>query len=133
MIFRGRGFFRPPSALPAQNHGWLLWQHGPSRNFRAGRCFKGPPSQLSLLLEETQSKRQERTFQRLNSNPKLGILSAALGFLDFKEMSQNSLSFKSHSVVDGCLVNLCLKTNTFTDFQKFSARAVGVCAFLGVI
>lgn len=55
------------------------------------------------------------TFPRVNSGLKLSILSAALGFLDFKEISC-SLSFKSHPVVDGCLVYLCLRRNVFPDF-----------------
>lgn len=54
------------------------------------------------------------TFPRLNSGLRLSILSAALDFLDFKEISC-SLSFKSHPVVDGRLVYLCLRKNVFTD------------------
>ena len=41
---------------------------------------------LCLIIEETQSKREEMTSPRLNSGPKRSILSVALGFLDFREM-----------------------------------------------
>ena len=52
------------------------------------------------------------TFPGLHHGPRLSVLSASLGYLDFREMSY-SLSFKSHFVVVGCLMDLCLKRDRF--------------------
>ena len=65
------------------------------------------------------------TFPGLHHGPRLSVLFASLGYLDFREMSY-SLSFKSHFVVVGCLMDLCLKRDRFPGNILVAGGVAGV-------
>ena len=80
-----------------------------------------------LMIVEIHSRTREMTFPGLHSGPRRNILSASLGCLDCRKMSC-SLSFKSHSVLDGCLW-ICIWEQTA--FQEiFVCLRVGSVDFL---
>ena len=70
-----------------------------------------------LVIEETESRSKEMTFSRLKSRPELSMLMLLWATRALKG-TVGSLSFRSHMIVDGFLVDARLTRNAFTDFQE---------------
>ena len=81
----------------------------------------------SMMIVQIHSRTREMTFRGLHSSPRHSNLSASLGCLDRRKMSW-LLSFKSQSVLGGCLWICIWKETAFQEI--FVCLRVGSVDFL---